>query len=317
MRNKRHKKDVFLDKYKNVIAKHQNSIPTFCNLETLNKENINTQSWFSMHRCCTDEKHNIKIGKTDKLSMPGYKMIKVDMELNATHKLILKTWFKASTVVYNSTLNYIKNTYSFTKSFITKKMIGNNKDFYNNYSIRNKMKDIKLQIQDSFSFIIDKEQTVSKKKNIKCYIDIHTLDKTIFQLTQNIKSAVTNVKNGNFKMFRMKYWKFTRPSQTIEFEKGKIKDGFLCKSVFGDLPKIKYMYNNKEFDLNSIDCDFKVNYNSILNKYTLMVPVKIENTEMQSTNNVIALDPGLRTFMTGLSNNEYVSIGNDVHCKIK
>jgi hypothetical protein len=120
------------------------------------------------------------------------------------------------------------------------------------------MKDIKLQIQNSFSFTIDKEQTVSKKKNIKCSIDIHTLDKTIFQLTQNIKSAVTNVKNGNFKMFRMKYWKFTRPSQTIEFEKGKIKNGFLCKSVFGDLPKIKYMYNNKEFDLNSIDCDFWV-----------------------------------------------------------
>ena len=60
MKNKRHKKDVFLEKYKNVITKHQNSIPTFCDLETLNKQVINTQSWFSMHRCCTD-KHNIKI----------------------------------------------------------------------------------------------------------------------------------------------------------------------------------------------------------------------------------------------------------------
>jgi len=317
MKKKKHKRDVFLEKYKSIVATHQDTIPTFQNLNLSHKDVIDTNSWFSIHRCSEEKVHNIKIGKTDKLPESGYKMIKVDMILKSVHKKILKKWFKASTVIYNSTLNYIKSSFPFTKSFITKNMIGTNKDFYNNYYIRNMMKEVKLQIQNGFSFTIDKQNTISKKKSIKCSIDIHTLDKTIFQLTQNIKSAVSNVKAGNFKMFRMKYWKFTRPSQTLEFEKGKIKDGIFCKSVFGDLPKIKFLYNHEEFDLQNINCDFKVNYNSILDKYTLLVPVKLEDCKTKPKNNVISLDPGLRTFMTGLSNNEYVSIGNDVHLKIK
>jgi transposase len=231
--------------------------------------------------------------------------------------MILKNWFKACTLIYNETLNYIKTTFPFTKNAITKKMIIGQKNFYNSYSIRNKMKEIKNKIQKDFSFVIDKEKTISKKKNIKCAIDIHTLDKTIFQLTQNIKSAVSNVKNGNFKCFRMKYWKYTRPSQTIELEKSKIKDGIFCKNIFKDLPKIAFMYNNQTFNLSQIECDFKINYNSITDKYTLMVPMKTEYTLTERNDNIVVLDPGLRTFMTGISNTEYLSIGNDIHSKIK
>jgi putative transposase len=255
--------------------------------------------------------------KTDRLANSDYKMIKVDMILNATHKMILKNWFKACTLIYNETLNYIKTTFPFTKNAITKKMIIGQKDFYNSYSIRNKMKEIKNKIQKDFSFVIDKDKTISKKKNIKCAIDIHTLDKTIFQLTQNIKSAVSNVKNGNFNFFRMKYWKYTRPSQTIELEKSKIKDGIFCKNIFKDLPKIAFMYNNQTFNLSQIECDFKINYNSITDKYTLMVPMKTEYTLTERNDNIVVLDPGLRTFMTGISNTEYLSIGNDIHSKIK
>jgi hypothetical protein len=259
----------------------------------------------------------MKPEKTDRLAKSDYKMIKVDMILNATHKMILKNWFKACTLIYNETLNYIKTTFPFTKNAITKKMIIGQKDFYNSYSIRNKMKEIKNKIQKDFSFVIDKDKTISKKKNIKCAIDIHTLDKTIFQLTQNIKSAVSNVKNGNFKFFRMKYWKYTRPSQTIELEKSKIKDGIFCKNIFKDLPKIAFMYNNQTFNLSQIECDFKINYNSITDKYTLMVPMKTEYTLTERNDNIVVLDPGLRTFMTGISNTEYLSIGNDIHSKIK
>ncbi len=270
-----------------------------------------------MHKCKSIECTNMKIKNTDKLPNIDYKMIKIDMKLNATHKKIFNNWFKSSTVMYNETLNYIKKTYSFTKHEITKNKIIGEKDFYNSYGIRNKMKEIKLKIQKDFSFEINKEETISKKKNIKCAIDVHTLDKTIFQLTQNIKSAVSNVRNGNFKFFRMKYWKYTRPSQTLEIEKTKIKEGILCKSIFKDLPGIKYFYNGKKYELKEINCDFKINYNSITDKYTLMVPEKIEKIDYCNTNNNIVLDPGLRTFMTGVSNNEYLSIGNDIHSKIK
>jgi len=317
MKKTKYKKDNFIEKYKPILLKHANNIPIFNNLDTYDTECINTGSWFSSYKCNSPIKYSMKPEKTDRLANSDYKMIKVDMILNATHKMILKNWFKACTLIYNETLNYIKTTFPFTKNAITKKMIIGQKDFYNSYSIRNKMKEIKNKIQKDFSFVIDKDKTISKKKNIKCAIDIHTLDKTIFQLTQNIKSAVSNVKNGNFKFFRMKYWKYTRPSQTIELEKSKIKDGIFCKNIFKDLPKIAFMYNNQTFDLSQIECDFKINYNSITDKYTLMVPMKTEYTLTERNDNIVVLDPGLRTFMTGISNTEYLSIGNDIHSKIK
>jgi hypothetical protein len=45
-------------------------------------------------------------------------------------------------------------------------------------------------------------------------------------------------------------------------------------------------------------CNVKVNYNSILNEYTLVIPIKhILNAEKEMrSNNIIVLDPGLRTF---------------------
>jgi len=317
MKKTKYKKDNFIEKYKPILLKHANNIPKFNNLDTYDTECINTGSWFSSYKCNSPIKYSMNPEKTDRLANSDYKMIKVDMILNATHKMILKNWFKACTLIYNETLNYIKTTFPFTKNAITKKMIIGQKDFYNSYSIRNKMKEIKNKIQKDFSFVIDKDKTISKKKNIKCAIDIHTLDKTIFQLTQNIKSAVSNVKNGNFNFFRMKYWKYTRPSQTIELEKSKIKDGIFCKNIFKDLPKIAFMYNNQTFNLSQIECDFKINYNSITDKYTLMVPMKTEYTLTERNDNIVVLDPGLRTFMTGISNTEYLSIGNDIHSKIK
>lgn len=317
MKKQKYKKETFLKKYEKIIQTHKDKIHGFIDIDSYEKEKINTSSWFSIYKCSSQVYTNLQSVKPDKIIKPNYKMIKVDMVLNATHKMIFQKWFKASTLVYNEALNYIKKTFPFTKHSITKSMIAGEKDFYNNYHIRNQLKDIKIKIQEDFSFIIDKEHSISKRKDIKCSIDIHTLDKTIFQLTQNIKSAVSNLRSGNFKFFRIKFWKYTRPSQTIEMEKGKIKDGFICKSIFKDLPKIKFYYNNKEYNLNDVKCDFKINYNSILDKYTLMVPVKIELPCQIGKSNTIVLDPGLRTFMTGISNNEYISIGNDIHSKIK
>jgi putative transposase len=73
------------------------------------------------------------------------------------------------------------------------------------------------------------------------------------------------------------------------------------------------MYNNKEV-IPHITKGIKINYNSILDKYTLLVPISekpiINNNK---TENMISLDPGLRTFMTGISENESVKIGNNVN----
>jgi IS605 OrfB family transposase len=243
------------------------------------------------------------------------------MILTDIHKQIFQNWFKTTTLIYNETLKYIRQNYEFTKKEIIKdilkKEILKSNNFYNKRYIRNQLKQLKKQIQKDTTIIINKKDTKDKLKDIKCVIDIHTLDKTIFQLVQNIKSSVTNMLNGNIKRFRLKFWKYTRPSKIIELEKSKITDGILCKSIFGNLEDIKYIYNNEPYDINNIDSDFKINYNSITNEYFLLVSIKIDNNKINNNDKIIVLDPGLRTFMTGLSDNEHLKIGTTIHKKIK
>ena len=116
------------------------------------------------------------------------------------------------------------------------------------------------------------------------------------------------MKNGNIKRFRLKFWKFNRPSKTIDIEKENIKNGKLCYSLFGE---IKYIYNNKDYELSNISNNIKINYNLITDEYTLLLPVVNKTEEIKNKpRNIIVLDPGLRTFMTGLSESEQLSKKN-------
>ena len=240
------------------------------------------------------------------------------MILTNIHKQIFQNWFKASTFVYNKTLNYIRNNFDFTKKKITKTILNqiDNPKFFDKYYIRTQMNNERTYIQKQFEITIDKKDTLNNK-NIKCKIDAHILDKTIFQLVENIKSAKTNLLRKNIKRFRLKFWKYTRPKQVLNFEKTKITDRVLCKSIFNNLPKIKYIYNSEEYNISKITTDFKISYNSILDEYELIVPIKIISIIGNDRKDLIVLDPGLRTFMTGLSDDIMLKIGNNVNDTIR
>lgn len=321
-KNVKNKRETFLTTFINIIKKNKNNLPKFNKCKKYKKESVNTNSWFDITKTINKTKRKPVIISVDKLDKCEYKQIKVKMILNDIHKKIFQNWFKTSTIIYNETLNYIRQNYEFTKKEIIKDILTTeiikSKNFYNKRYIRNQLNELKKQIQKDTTIIIDKKYTKNKLNDIKCIIDIHTLDKTIFQLVQNINSAVTNMLNGNIKRFRLKFWKHTRPSKIIELEKIKISSGILCKSIFGNLEEeIKYIYNGKPYDINQIDSDFKINYNSITNEYYLLVSVKIDKTKINNNGKLIVLDPGLRTFMTGLSDNENLKIGTNIHDKIK
>ena len=311
----------FIDKFKNIINNKQNLLPKFIKNNKYDYENLDINTCFNIDKFINKTKRFPIVESFDKLEKCTYKQIKVKMVLTNIHKQIFQNWFKSSTIIYNETLNYIRNNFNFTKKEIIRDIlvneIKNSKNFYNKIYIRNQLKNIKLQIQNNNKLFIDKQYT-KNNKDIKCKIDIHTLDKTIFQLIQNINSAVTNMLNGNIKRFRLKFWKYNRPNQIIELEKNKISNGILCKSIFNYLEDIKYYYNNKPYDINNIDCDFKINYNLITKEYYLLVPIKIEQINIPSIddNKLIVLDPGLRTFMTGISDNEYIKIGTNINKNI-
>ena len=125
----------------------------------------------------------------------------------------------------------------------------NKKLYVNPIKLRTELKTIRDEI-------INSSQLAEIKTNTK--IQTHTLDYAIRQLVSNIKSAITNLKQGYIKRFRIKFWKNNRPSKTIEIEKQYIRDNKVCPNILGN---IKYEYNNQEYLLNEINSNVKINFN--------------------------------------------------------
>ena len=95
------------------------------------------------------------------------------------------------------------------------------------------------------------------------------------------------------------------------------KSGSIRKSVLGE---IKGYYNGDEFDLSLINSDCRLKYDANIDKYMLFVPetCQIENINInKNKNNFCSLDPGLREFLTGLSENKVIEIGSECKKKIK
>ena len=132
-------------------------------------------------------------------------------------------------------------------------------------------------------------------------------------MATNIKSARTNLERHNIKSFRIRYLKLNRNSQTLDIEKNEIHNNKIFPNKLGP---IIYKYNGQICEPN-INRGVKINYNSITNKYTLLVPNYENPITENKEENMIILDPGLRTFMTGVSENSTIDICNDVNKTIK
>lgn len=293
------------------IIKHNNDLPIyFYN----NNTDINTDSWFDIKTNNTIiEKPNIKVNNKFKKE-EIIECQKVKMLLNSEQKEIINKWFYSYTCMYNETLKYIKNNYKLTKNDITRsilveelnKLKSENKESFDNfYYLRNQLKTIRDIIKNN-------TQISSINRDTK--MQTHNLDYAIRQLCSNIKSAKSNLLKGNINRFRLKYWRHNRCSKTIEIEKCYILQNKICPKILGN---IKYIYNGKDYTLNNINSNIKINYNSITDEYTLLIPIKSETIIIPNKkSNLISLDPGLRTFMTGISENKSVTIGSNVNYTI-
>lgn len=260
-------------------------------LHDKNLSNINVNSWYSLKES-KDEKINFKSKQIEFDNTPGelIKAIKIKLHLNQCQKDIIQKWLKATIFMYNETLKYIKQKFIKDKTFKV-----------NYYKIRKKLYNKKR--------VIHIGSDVNEKNRIK----IHDLDYTIKLVCSNYKSAISNFKNKNIKNFRIRYWKYNKKILNMELEKNNFKTGSIRKNVLG---QVMEYYNNEIYDFKNIKCDCKLQYNGLSNEYMLYVPIKICKINNNFNSKIISIDPGIRTFLTGLTENKIVKIGDNCQEKI-
>jgi len=184
--------------------------------------------------------------------------------------------------MYNETLNIIKQL-----------IIENDKNMFNFRYIRTyKMKEYKQILCDRIK------------------INSHILDGAIKLACSSYKSASMNFKKGNIKYFNIRPIKQQKKSKIMDIEKCYFyKDGF-CKTNLGK------MITKESFNFNDIDSDCKLHYNSKINRFTLLIPIK-SKCNINTNNNFISIDPGLKTFLTGISSNKIYKISDNLTETIK
>lgn len=298
MKNRQNiEKDKFNDKNKFI-----QNIENKCNklwIPKLNETlyNIKTDTWFSLYESKSKKtKFDLPEIKYDELDDNILKTKQIKLNLTKIQKKIINNWMHSYIKMYNKTIELIKQKYKENKKFRL-----------SFYSIRKELYDIKHNISTKSQLNFN-----DKTKNNK--IGIHELDLAIKLACSNYKSALSNVKNKNIKNFRIKYWKFNKQIKHIDFESNVFSSGSIRKNILG---KIEGIYNGEKFDFTEIIHDCRLKYNGLIKEYILYVPTETNKDKVKPKSKMISLDPGIRTFMSGLSEDKIVKIGDNADDKIR
>ncbi len=146
----------------------------------------------------------------------------------------------------------------------------------------------------------------------------HILDGAIKLACTSYKSAISNLRNKNIKHFRIRYLKQTKKSKILDVELQYFSKKYnsFCQNVLG-----KHMKTDG-FDLSEIRTnslyghDCKLHYNINSNRFTLFIPIK-EKSLKNNKKDFISIDPGVRTFITGISSKHNINIGTNISNVIK
>jgi transposase len=181
--------------------------------------------------------------------------------------------------------------YNYTLYVLKKRKFNGQKLTYNYKILKSKY------LRNILHYVIKTSTIKLGKKNIKPNYD--TITSAIKLACANYKSAFTNLKNGNIKHFRIKYWRLNKSQLSIELGKPcfrKTYESFCWKSL-GKKIKIKHDYSIN-IQLSKIKDSCRLVYNKNLGKYYLYIPKTYSAEQLDNNYNYVGIDPGIRTFMT-------------------
>jgi putative transposase len=257
------------------ILIHKNDI--WCPTGNLNKKNINLNTWFTIEELTSLKKEYFKENEyeVDEKEEIKYNSKCIFLDLTPEQKIIINEWLNAYLNMYNVALKYIKNN------------IKKDKKVINFQYLRGKLKN-------------EKERIVNKSS-----IKVHDIDYAIKLVCQNYKSALTNYKRGHIKQFRIRFWRTKKENKMMDLEKANFNVKGIRYTILGE---VKGYYNGELFNFGEISSDCRLQKKN--GNYYLYVPKLINKIEEKTKRNkMITLDPGIRRFGTGITENKVIKIG--------
>jgi len=157
-----------------------------------------------------------------------------------------------------------------------------------------------------------KKITLNNEKNAlsqRFGVPAHVLDQAIKRACSMLKTCQTNFARGHQRTYRLNYIKQTVETKIIVIEGqyfSTIKNSFYVTYLGNTI-------DSKDFNLHEVDADCTLHYDVIKNVFTLLVPIKFHSDVIAQIDlPTLVIDAGVRTFLTGISDNHILEIGNNV-----
>lgn len=256
-----------------------------------------SQSWYDVKTYCTNKSNKTKYLSSKILDEKSYMSSKkVILRLNSCQKQVIKRWCKTCTCAYNAAIDYFNAS--------NKK---GGKISFSKISVRNAIKETKLKL-------------VNESFPDRIKIPTHIVDEAIGMACSMAKSAISNLKAGHIKHFKLRRLKHDRKNQVLRIEPQLFTGGSLYPRQLG---QIKGIWKNGkkwekfEFNRETIKHAVLLRFDSKLDEFVMFVPETHEIMTLEDRSHAIALDPGLRTILTGYGTGGVLEMGTNVMSLIK
>jgi len=148
-------------------------------------------------------------------------------------------------------------------------------------------------------------------------VPFDTRQEAVKSFTSSYKASIALKKNGHIKKFELKYLTKKDRSNVCYVNKNALTNDFKIFQRKLRNPKLNFRKKMKRVFKKS-DCNFPIIQDSCGRYYMCIIQkVKVESTNINSSDEIVALDPGVRTFQTYFSQKECGTIGDNVNLIIR